>query len=268
MDYRPVAADGDLRGLAPDVQRGQHSLVRVGHGPGETLLLPVLIELFDALVRVRADDVERDLVTVVRTDLVIQAPQLGAAGRSIGGVEVEEHRLALFCESCGRDLGAVEQAHAELGSAQAHLIADFYRLGCRLTFHGRGGLRRACADVLPASCSVEADPQPRTRAAVTPSASRRRVETLVVMSSPTQAAMSHRVYGEHTPKVFQAQIGLLAAQSNRDSLADFDAGNSKTTRDPQLGMVEPWCVITCTGPLRFYQLGIAEQEKIWCVIIW
>ena len=116
-------------------------LVRVGHGPGEALLLTVCVEFFNALVWACADDVERDLVTVVSTDLFLEAPQLGAAGRSIGRVEVEEDRRALFSESCGCDPGAVEQAHAELGGAQAHFVADFHGLGFRLAVCDSDGLR-------------------------------------------------------------------------------------------------------------------------------
>ena len=74
VDYRPVASDRYLRGLAGDVQRSQHALVRVGYGPGETLLLAVLVQLLDALVWVCADDVEGDFIAVVRTDLVLEAP--------------------------------------------------------------------------------------------------------------------------------------------------------------------------------------------------
>ena len=118
-------------------------LIRVGHGPGETLLLPVCVEFFDALVWACADDVESDLVTIVGADLVVQAPQLGAAGRSIGRVEVQEYRLALFDQPSGRDLRAVEQAHAELWSAKAHFVTDFHYLGLRLTLDDRGGLWRA-----------------------------------------------------------------------------------------------------------------------------
>ena len=99
MSYRPIPADCDFGGLTGDAQGLQHALVRVGHRPGKALFLPVLLQLLNALEWACADDVKRDPTVVVRANLVLQAPQLGATGGSIGGMKVEEHGLALGGEA-------------------------------------------------------------------------------------------------------------------------------------------------------------------------
>ena len=74
MGYRAIACNRYLRCLGVDVQRSQHPRVRVSHGPGEVLLHPVRFQLVDVFIRACADNVDCDLVFVVRTNLLIYAP--------------------------------------------------------------------------------------------------------------------------------------------------------------------------------------------------
>ena len=74
VGYRPIAANRYLRSLAGDVQRLEHSRVRVCHGPGEALSLSVLFQLLNALGRARADYVKGDPILVVCANLLLDAP--------------------------------------------------------------------------------------------------------------------------------------------------------------------------------------------------
>lgn len=65
-----------------------------GYATGQAFLLPVRLQLLNALEGTRSDQIKRDPVIVVRTNLFLKAPQLGAAGGSEGGMEIKEHRLA------------------------------------------------------------------------------------------------------------------------------------------------------------------------------
>ena len=95
MSDRPVPADRDFGSLTGDAKGLQHAGVGVGHGPGKALFHSVLFQLLNGLEWACADDVERDPTFVVRANLFPEAPQLGATGGSIGGMEVEECGLAL-----------------------------------------------------------------------------------------------------------------------------------------------------------------------------
>ena len=66
-----------------------------------------------ALRRVLSYSIERDLIGQLRVD-VHNEPQLGAAGWSPRGKEVEEHRPAGAHEVLGRKDASVSKAHAEL----------------------------------------------------------------------------------------------------------------------------------------------------------
>lgn len=99
MRDRPVAAYRYLRCLSGYIECIQHTLVRERHRPGEALLLSVRLELVYVLEWVSTHHVDCHPVVIVRTDLLLQAPQLGAAGRSKRSVEVQEHRLALVGEA-------------------------------------------------------------------------------------------------------------------------------------------------------------------------
>ena len=91
-----------------------------------------------------ADDVEVDVVREFVAYFVIDAPQLGAAGASIGSGEVEQGGFVLFDKLSGGYDGVAKQDYLEFRRAIADLIADFHgggrlRLGgCR----GLSGLRR------------------------------------------------------------------------------------------------------------------------------
>ena len=101
MRYCAISVKRYLRRLRIDAQRLQHSFVCVCYGPGKAVSLSVLFQPFDTFVGACANNVEGDLVIVARTDVILDAPQLDAAGSSPGCVKVQESRLALISETGG-----------------------------------------------------------------------------------------------------------------------------------------------------------------------
>jgi len=83
-----VGANGDLGGLSSHLEVGQHTRTGLSHGPRVTLLVFVSLDFFKNGRRIDVYGVERDFVGVLRPYL-LQAPQLGATGRSPNGEEVQ-----------------------------------------------------------------------------------------------------------------------------------------------------------------------------------